>query len=52
MTWSAAFIGIVGVLYTGTVVSFLIEGKPWDALIFTGYVIGQVGFFIKSLSHA
>ena len=43
---SAWIIALVGVLYAGTVVMLLVEGQPWKALIFAGYVIGQIGFYL------
>lgn len=42
---SSWIIGLVGVLYAATVVALIVEGQPWKALIFTGYTIGQIGFF-------
>lgn len=42
-TW---IMGVVGVLYAGTVIALAIEHQPWKALIFTGYVIAQVGFIL------
>lgn len=46
MTSSAWLMGIVGVIYAGTVVSLYIEGQPYKALMFTGYVIAQVGIIL------
>lgn len=45
---SSLLIGIVGLLYAGTVVMLFIEGQPWKAVIFIGYTIGQVGFFFDT----
>lgn len=39
-------IAIVGVLYTVTVITLLVEHQPWKALMFAGYVIGQVGILM------
>jgi len=42
---SSWIIALVGVLYLLTGILLLRERQYWKALIFTGYVIGQVGFF-------
>lgn len=42
---SSWIIALVGVLYAVTVLALLYEGQYWKALIFTGYTVGQVGFF-------
>jgi len=42
---SSWIIALVGVLYALTVVALVSERQYWKALIFTGYTIGQVGFF-------
>lgn len=46
ISWSSFFIALVGLIYFGTVIAFLVEGRPWKALIFFGYVIGQLGFML------
>lgn len=38
--------GLVGVLYAGTVVSLIIEKQYAKALIFTGYTVAQIGFLV------
>lgn len=43
---SSWIIALVGVLYAGTVIALLVEHQPYKALIFAGYVIGQIGFFL------
>lgn len=45
---SSLLIAIVGVLYAGTTGMLVYEGQLWKALIFTGYTIGQVGFYFDS----
>jgi len=45
---SSLLIGIVGLLYAGTVVMLAIEGQWMKALIFTGYTIGQIGFYFDT----
>jgi hypothetical protein len=42
---SSWIIALVGVLYAATVAALLVERQYWKALIFTGYTIGQIGFF-------
>jgi hypothetical protein len=42
---SSWIIALVGLLYAATVVSLMREHEPWKALIFTGYTIGQIGFY-------
>jgi hypothetical protein len=41
--------GIVGVIYAGTVVTLYIEGQPYKALMFAGYAIAQVGIILDVL---
>lgn len=43
---SAWIIALVGVLYAATVVSLVVEKQYWKALIFVGYTIGQIGFYL------
>jgi hypothetical protein len=43
---SAALMGVVAVIYAGTVVSLYIEGQPYKALMFAGYAIAQVGIIL------
>jgi hypothetical protein len=43
---SAWIIALVGALYAITVILLLHEGQPWKAMIFTGYTIGQIGFYL------
>lgn len=43
---SAWMMGIVGVIYAGTVVALYYEGQPYKALMFTGYVIAQIGIIL------
>jgi hypothetical protein len=45
---SSWIIALVGVLYALTVGALVYEGQLWKALIFTGYTIGQIGFFFDS----
>lgn len=40
---------IVGVIYAGTVIALLIEGHPWRALMFAGYVLAQVGIILDTM---
>jgi hypothetical protein len=41
--------GIVGVIYAGTVVTLYIEGQPYKALMFAGYALAQVGIILDVL---
>lgn len=41
--------GVVGVIYAGTVVALYFEGHPWKALMFAGYAIAQVGIILDVL---
>lgn len=43
---SSLLIGLVGVIYAGTVAMLVYEGQPWKALMFLGYVIAQVGIYL------
>jgi hypothetical protein len=40
-TW---LVVIVTILYLGTAVACMYEGKPWFFLVFFGYSIANVGF--------
>lgn len=42
---SAWIVALVGVLYAITVACLVYEGQLYKALIFTGYTIGQIGFY-------
>lgn len=46
MPGSAYLMSIVGLIYAGTVITLLVEGQPYKALMFTGYVIAQVGIVL------
>lgn len=46
---SAWMMGIVGVIYAGTVIALVHEGQPYKALMFTGYVIAQIGIVLDVL---
>lgn len=41
--------GVVGVIYAGTVVALYLEGQPYKALMFAGYAIAQVGIILDVL---
>lgn len=43
---SAWMMSIVGVIYAGTVIALYLEGQPYKALMFTGYVIAQIGIVL------
>lgn len=45
---SSWIIAVVGVLYAATVIALVYEKQYWKALIFTGYTIGQVGFYFDT----
>lgn len=46
---SVYLMGIVGLIYAGTVIALLIEGQPWRALMFAGYVIAQIGIMLDTM---
>lgn len=37
---------VVGVIYACTVIALLVEGQPFKALMFIGYVVAQVGIVL------
>lgn len=43
---SAWMMAVVGVIYGGTVVALYLEGQPYKALMFVGYVIAQIGIVL------
>lgn len=43
---SVSLIALVGFIYAGTVVALFVEGQPYKALMFIGYVIAQVGIVL------
>lgn len=46
---SSWMMGVVGVIYAGTVIALYYEGQPYKALMFIGYVIAQVGIVLDVL---
>lgn len=51
MPGSAILMSIVGLIYAGTVLTLLVEGQPYKALMFTGYVVAQIGIVLDVI-HA
>lgn len=46
---SVWLMGVVGVIYAGTVIALVVEGQPWRALMFAGYVIAQIGIILDTM---
>lgn len=46
---SVYLMAIVGLIYAGTVVALLVEGQPWRALMFAGYVLAQIGIILDTM---
>ncbi len=46
---SAGLMGVVALIYVGTVVSLYIEGQPYKALMFAGYALAQIGIILDVL---
>lgn len=51
MPGSAVLMSVVGVIYACTVIALIFEGQPYKALMFTGYVVAQIGIVLDVI-HA
>jgi hypothetical protein len=43
---SSGLIAVVGVIYLAVSFGLYAEGKPWLALVFFAYALGNVGFYM------
>jgi hypothetical protein len=48
---STVLLGLTTVLYLGTAVSLMIEGKPSMSLVFVAYALANVGLILVSRGH-
>lgn len=51
MPGSAVLMSVVGLIYAATVITLFVEGQPFKALMFVGYVVAQVGIVLDVI-HA
>lgn len=51
MPGSAVLMSVVGLIYAATVIALFVEGQPFKALMFIGYVIAQIGIVLDVI-HA
>ena len=47
--YAAILIAVTGVLYAGTTTAFFFTGRPWMAVAYLGYTIGNVGLFMIAM---